>query len=793
MLKTVGSKSKFKVHWKVSPYDYSKENMNNIISKFSKKYNISKDRIKVEPKFISLNEKGEEVPITSTVIPNIQDPKFQLNLFKSYLNHNGIVDYDFSLIEKIDNEINAMVNMKVYDKYRRYSINWIKWSNFLSYGEDNYFDFTNLKGLILLNGEPANQSGKTTFAIDLVHFLLFGKTDKSATQDKIFNKHLPEATKVYVEGSITIDGVEYIIKRELKRTSFDKRTSASRTTQKIWYYKVVLDGSLEELEEYVENQTEESNKLTNKVIKDAIGNESDFDMIICATSSNLDELIEKKDSERGRLLSRWIGLLPIEEKDIVARDIFNSTIKKSLLSNYYNSEQLKQEIEALTLRNNALENDNNKLKSSLISLEKDIESLENTKKVLFESKKEINEDVLKIDITTLKRKIENLISDGKNNRNQLSSVNEELSKYIDLEFLNEEYDNIVKELNKISTDIELQRQTCIFLKKEIKNLEEEEYCPLCKRKFDNINNTDLINEKKIEYDKSIEKGKVMSMKHKELEEKVLSLKTDRENFNLKNTLTVKKSVLETKIEKLKNEYLEAKSTLDLYNQNTEAIDKNNKLDIEIRNNDFRLNDLKNTKDTTIRTIERNCEEIKNNTSFINERNDIINKIIEETKLVKHWKIYLDMIGKNGICKMVLRKTLPIINAQIMNLLHDICDFSVDIDITDKNEVMFYLIKDGVRSDLTSGSGFEKTASALALRYVLGNISTLPKNNGLILDEVWGRIAKENYDNIKKLLDKMLQTYDYIFIITHLDEVKEYCDKIVTVTKINDISRINVIK
>ena len=146
-------------------------------------------------------------------------------------------------------EINNLIDYKVYDKFRKYSINWVKWDNFLSYGEGNFFDFSNLKGLILLNGEPANQSGKTTFAIDLIHFLLFGRTDRTSTQDKIFNRFLPESTKVTVEGSITIDGVEYIINRELKRTSFDKRTSASRTNQKVKYYRVITEGQLEELEE----------------------------------------------------------------------------------------------------------------------------------------------------------------------------------------------------------------------------------------------------------------------------------------------------------------------------------------------------------------------------------------------------------------------------------------------------------------------------------------------------------------------------------------------------------------
>ena len=80
-----------------------------------------------------------------------------------------------------------------------------------------------------------------------------------------------------------------------------------------------------------------------------------------------------------------------------------------------------------------------------------------------------------------------------------------------------------------------------------------------------------------------------------------------------------------------------------------------------------------------------------------------------------------MVGKNGISKMVLRKTLPIINARLAQLLSDVCDFDVEVAINNKNDVMFNLIKDGVVSDLSSGSGFERTCASLALRLVLGQI------------------------------------------------------------------------
>ena len=192
---------------------------------------------------------------------------------------------------------------------------------------------------------------------------------------KIFNKHIPEAANVVVEGCINIDGVDYIIKRTLSRPALDKRTSKSKTTQRVEYYKVVGENK-EELEDYIDNQQEENSIQTNKVIKEAIGRESDFDLIMSVTESSLDDLVNKKEAERGRLLSRWIGLLPIEEKDILAREKFNSEVKTRLVSNQFNEETLRQEISAYELNIKTLAAQNKKYIKENSNLEKEITNLE---------------------------------------------------------------------------------------------------------------------------------------------------------------------------------------------------------------------------------------------------------------------------------------------------------------------------------------------------------------------------------------------------------------------------------
>ena len=788
----VGKNAKITFHWKVSPYDYSKDKVNSIISKASKKYSIPKDKIRVIPDFISIDEKGSEISINKDIIQNIQDPNFQIKLFKDYLKLNNIDGYDFDLIQKIDSEINGKIDYQVYDKYRRYSIKWIRWDNFLSYGADNYFDFTSLKDIVLLSGKPANQSGKTTFAIDLLHFLLFGKTDKADVQSKIFNKHLREASNVIVEGCISIDGEDYIVKRTLSRPSLDKRTEKSKVVQKVEYYKIVADGK-EELTEYIDNQQEENSIQTNKVIKEAIGKESDFDLIMSITESNLDALIGMKETERGRILSRWIGLLPIEEKDSIAREKFNTEIKPYFLSNKYNSETLKQEIDSYKTLIKSKEKIIAARNSDNEKLDDEIKNLEKNKEVLLQSKQTINEELLKIDITTLRRRIDELTENGVRKKIEASQYKDKIKEIGEVDFSVEKYDNAVQELSNLKEKRGSLLERHKSVKHNLEHLKNSEYCPVCKRKLDNVDNTTQIKETEGELAKIVNEGKEIADKITKLEKLILSMKDNRDKYNEKSRLTMSVAALEMNMASLREKLKEAMQTLKEYNKNSDAIDNNNKINIQLNNNDIHLKSKKNQKEINSQNIYEAKNEITNYNKGIEERTEIINKIKEEEKLIKNWKIYLELVGKNGISKMVFRKTLPIINAKLSQLLSDICDFDVEVGINIKNDVMFYLVKDGIKSDLSSGSGFEKTAASLALRSVLAELSTIPRSNGVLIDEVTGRVAEENLENIHSLLKKILINYDYLFVVSHNPVIKEWCSSYVEVEKVDNISKISFSK
>lgn len=784
----LGSKARVLVNWNVSMYDYSKDKEKEIISKISKKYSIPKEKVRVSPQFLTVGENGEDLSVTTEIIQNIQDPMFQQKLFKEYLSLNDIKDYDFERISAIDAEINAKIDYQVYDKYRRYCVKWVKWDNFLSYGSDNFFDFTKMKGLVLLSGEPANQSGKTTFAIDLLHFLLYGKTTKVDTLAKVFNKHIPNATQVLVEGCITIDGEDYIIKRTITRPALSKRSAKSKVSQKVEYYKIIGDTQTE-LEEYVDNQQEENSVQTNKVIKEAIGRESDFDLIMSISETTLDELVKKKEAERGRLLSRWIGLLPIEEKEALAREKFNSEIKPSLISNLYSSASVTEERDAFLMRIETLTKDNAKLEEENKKTDTTIANLEQTKQTLSNAKKGIDTELAKIDIATLSKQMEECLIQGKTKKNEHDNIVKELKELENIEFSIEEYESTQKTLNEATTRLAVLGEKYSSTKQQIEKLKKSEYCPTCGRKLDNVDNSSMIETLSKELSSIGEDGRKAREESNALSKQMEELKNKRLKYEERNKIEVKQAALELNLERLRSEYKDLASKKKEYEKNSEAIDKNNEIELQIRNTDELIRSNRECFQNNLQIIARNKSDVESYKGEIKKREDILKRIAEEEKLVKNWKIYLDLVGKNGITKMVLRKALPIINAQLVQLLSDVCDFDIEVAINSKNDVVFNLIKDGVRSDLNSGSGFELTASALALRAVLADMSTIPRMCGVVLDEVWGRVARDNYDNMRHLIEKISKSYEWMFLISHLNEVKDWCESNVVVTKENNISKI----
>lgn len=781
----IGQKAKVNIVWNVSPTNYSREIKKSIISMMAKKYGIPEKNIKVEPNLLVNRATGT---LAADSVKSINDPNFQLELFKQYIAENKMEDIDFNEIVKIDSLINSTIDYTVYDKSKKYSIKWVKWSNFLSYGPDNYFDFSKLHGLILLNGEPANKSGKSTFAYDLLHFLLFGKTntDKAKTLAGLFNNYLPEEKTLSVEGCINIDGDDYIIKRVLTRPASGKKTKT--VTNKVEYYRLAPDGSETLLQD--ENQQGVSAKDTSKIIKEALGNENDFDLIISANAKDLDNLISLTETEKGRLLSRWIGLSVLEDKDAKAREKWNKEISVGRYSDIYNKVQLENEIFDLKEEEKTLHAEIEKNKEIIKTCDDKLEAYNKTRDTLLSSKIAIDKNLLNVNVTTLQTTLNNIVEIGKRKNTELEYYTNELKKYGDVDYSDEEYKNLKAEKEPLISRMAELRTKIEALKETNKKLAEAEYCPTCHRKFDNVDNSDVINKNNKEIENFIAEGVEKKKKSEEITKKIEDIESKITLSKEKSKIELKIATINTEITSKRLEYSENKKLLDEVNKNKEAITKNSEIDASINVVDSNIKAEKVIKENANSKIAENEKAITKNIETIDLKNSYIIKIEEERKTEKYWKLYLQMIGKNGISKMVLKNTLPIINCELDRLLNDVADFKVEITMDNENDIDFLLIRDGVITRLSAASGLEKTQASLALRVVLGRLSKLSRPPFILLDEILGTVDKENYDDMKKLYDKIIEYYDFVLHICHIDLDWYQAGDIITIKKIDNISTLN---
>ena len=777
----VPEKAHIRVDWEDYPENRTVESKNRVKSYFSKKYGVPTTSIKINFIPIIKNKEGKTIDISDGLIENIMDEEYQRKLFAEWLKRNE-TNVDFTRLCKLDDKINEVLfegDIEDY-RYRRWELKNLWIDNFLSYGDNNTLDYTKLKGLNIVKSEPANQGGKTIFSIDALLFLFFGKTTKTDIALENFNQ-FRDKNEVTVGGLITIDGEDYIIERIIKRKA--KKAGGYSATNSLDFYKLLADGNKENLEG-------EQRRETDKLITETIGSYDDFMTTIVATAGNLESLIGTKPTERGRLLTKFIGLEVIEQKEAINKKMM-ADFKSSMKSNIYNLKDLNDDIteheESIVSNKESIETN----KVSLINKEDEIESATNKKDKLLAQKVDIDEEVEGINPQTLENEIETLTSDGLSKKKDLEDTLKLINDIGEVDFDEDVYNDLVEEKNDLKISIGGIEKDIKSKEKLVKEMKEGEICSLCKQPLKDVDHTEQIKQLETEIgEKEVELEKE-TKNLAEITEKISILVETKEKSDKKDKLGLVRDRLEIEMESLRVDIKEKKGILKVYNKNIESIESNRNVESKILGYNQLLTNLNLERDEINKTITDLENEIKNSEGVIKQNKELIKTIKKETDVLKIYEVYHKMIGKNGISKFVLTSVIPIINYELQRLLDDICDFELELNMNDKNEVEFLIIKNGVSKKLKSGSGLEATLSSLALRCVLGRISTLPKPNVIVFDEVLGKVADVNLDNVKLFFDKIKDMYDIILFITHNPIAQDWADKIITVVKKDDISSLKL--
>lgn len=759
------------VVWEDVPENFTSERIRSVKTYFENKYKSKNVNV-----ITKVKTDGNEIQSVDVSL-NILDENYQQELIVKYLEGGNNIKHKDSILE-----LNKVVESKIsVDKaettpFKKWYIKKIEFSNFLSFGDNQVLNFENLRGISTIESNPPNFGGKTVLTVDLLLFLFFNTTTKTTKAEEIFNR-FRNVNKVSVTGEVSIDGEDYIIARVVERKLSKKGEWNVKT--ELDFFKKLADGSLQ-------NFTGEQRRETESFIKNSIGTIDDFLTTILTTSSNLEDLIDSKPTARGQVLSRFLGLDSLKIKEDSAKELYSS-FSKGMVSNLYNTESLKSEIESLKI---SVEEEKVKIKESKEKLKDVLERIQkgiNFRDELLKQKHtDIDPELLKINPQTLILEIKDFQNRILSTENQIKEIKVvEPNQY----YHEDVHDKIRKELSDKNigrSHITIQIDSIDKLSASVSGGIKCEHCGI------ELINAELTKARIAEKGDLVTNLNQLSIEIAELESKdksYIQLKKDFDEYE-KNKLIKEKYEAQLESQTMKKSELEGK--LKKFEESKTRLEENKSIDERIMRADIKLTELNSEKDTYILQEKTSELSIENLNSKIESNNKLILKIAEEFEKEKVYKLYLEIFGKNGISKMIMKTMMPVINSELQRLLSDSAEFKLEVNINDKNEVEFMMIDNSTQIEklMSSGSGYERTIASLALRAVLSKVCSLPKPNIIVFDEVFGKVSNENLERVGEFFIKIKTYFDKILIITHNPLVSNFADGIVRITKENNISKVS---
>lgn len=780
----ISTNDSIRIVWRDSIENYKKSTENAILADAKKKYGTNKVNVIFEP--INNATTTDVGGIRIDASSDVANPNYQIELAKKYINENKLLNgIKWEHFVKLDQSINAELSEEFNSTnlYKTIYVNKIEFVNFLSYGPKlNVIDYKTLNGITTVSSNPSNFGGKTTAILDAVLFLFFNKTTKTSVAADVFNENT-DHNQVRVRGELVVDGVDYIIEREVNRR--EKRDGTYDIKQSLSYYQRLPDGGLRDLKGEERIQTE-------KVLTEYIGTYDDFLLTSLTKQDTLEDLIKAKPTERGRTFTRFVGLEIFREKEELAKRKHKEWLSSSLLKKHNVSEINEQ----ITVNNGKIEEYEN-----LITLK--TREIEDNTSLLAEFEKERN-DLLTtkhtdIDQTLMTKDIHEVNAGLEKLNASIATVKAKYDEHVknlveptevynidSYNVLNVRKIELTNEVNKLSGRVS-------YAESKIKDIDNSGICQFCSNDLSKTKY--YVDAKATANDDKEQSEKELFIKESEMHdvmEQMGEMDSVRMLWDEYQKDCLQRDKYELELEKYDLSKKRGEDLLNNIRINSDKIQHNKNIEAQITKLDAKISLTRDSVNLAQMNVGKYKSDIEYLRSDIKRYETIIDQVKKDEYVDKLYTDYKTIYGKNGISKMVLGTLLPSINANLVELMVDSADFILEMDLNDKNEIEYYIIKHATgdkRRKLSKGSGYEKTISALALRTVLAKFCSLPRPQFVIFDEIFGAVAVENFDLIGAFFDKIKKYFDNIIIISHHPVVETWGDSYIHVQKVNEISEI----
>jgi len=729
---------------------------------------------------------------------NIADINYQNSLINEYVERMmPFVDAkDLGELEKINRDVNSRITHEetlrnIYWKPIRF-----EFSNMFSYGEDNKIDFSKLNGLMGLFAP--NAQGKSSI-FDAISFCLYDKSSRAFKAQNILNNRKQDFS---CHLHFQIEGIDYHIERTAKTINKGKNVKVD-----VQFYR--QDGD----DKTSLNGTERRD--TNTVIEQYVGKYEDFVLTALSLQGNNSIFIDKSQSERKDLLAQFMGLNVFDKLyDTAIEDIKEvSVLIKNFKKNDFTTEladkandlkEKKGELKELDKELARLNGDKDGLDSVILELSRNLTPIDgnsniddlNTRKEKLKSDIEINEIYIENKVGNINAITEKMVE-------LLQSVNEKKqSNGIDIEIVYSNYQREQKSLIEAEKVYSNAKLYLSLAEEKIKHLDKHEYDPNCKYCCDNTFVKDAMVAKNAlpELEAIVKQAMIDCVGIQQTLDTMEDIEEQYNEWNdFKNKLEQSKSIhktyvlefdgLNTKKELLETQLDNVEDDIEKYYENEDTIQSNKELEKQIKD----LEIAKKGFESDIKDITKQIATTNGSISSLQTYIDNIKQKMNEVKDLEEknrlYTYYLDAVKRDGIPYELISKALPVIENEVNNILAQVVDFGVTMEMDGKS-INAKIVYEDQEWPLEMCSGMEKFVSGLAIRVALINVCNLPRPNFLVVDEGFGTLDADNLSSLFMMMQYLKTQFDFIWVISHLEQMRDIVDGLIEIKKENGFSKID---
>jgi DNA repair exonuclease SbcCD ATPase subunit len=730
---------------------------------------------------------------------DISDINYQNSLINEYIERMMpfVAKEDIEKLEGINRDINSRI---VNEDVQR-NIQWkpirFEFSNMFSYGENNKIDFTKLGGLMGLFAP--NATGKSSL-FDAISFCLYDKSSRAYKAQNILNNRKSDFV---CHLHFQIDGLDYHIERTAKTINKGKNV---KVDVQFWRQDGDDRTSL--------NGTERRD--TNQIIEQYVGKYEDFVLTALSLQGNNALFIDKSQSERKDLLAQFMGLNvfdklyetateDIKEVSVLIKNFKKTDFTTELADKATELKDKKGELKEFEKELGRLNTDSTDLNNRIVGLSAELTPMDGNLDLDSLTKQEgtIGRDILHI-LAEKKAKLE-LIESQTNILNELSQSIEDkklFNQTIDIEAAYSNYQREQKALTEATKTYDIAKLHVSSAEETISHLDNHKYDPNCKFCCDNTFVKDAMRVKELLPQlKEILREALVDCTG--IQQTLDTMEGVEEQYNVWNDLKVKYSKaivikekseaelegMSSKEQLLEHQLESVKVNIQKYHDNEATIKKNaqiNEVILGLKRTKGEIDDeiKKVTKD--IASVNGSISSISSFIEGIKGKMDDVKELEEKNRLYTY---YLDAVKRDGIPYELISKALPVIENEVNNILSQVVDFGVVMDVDGKS-INAKIVYDDQEWPLEMCSGMEKFVSGLAIRVALINVCNLPRPNFLVIDEGFGTLDSDNLSSLFMMMQYLKTQFDFIWVISHLEQMRDIVDGLIEIKKENGFSKID---